>query len=291
MKMIDVDTKLVALLGKPLEHSFSPQMHNSTFRSMDLNYYYFPIEVGKDNLSRVMDGIRYMNFAGFNVTKPHKVRVLEELDDIEDLAEKIGAVNTVVNIDGKLKGYNTDGSGFIRSFKDKFATDLNGKKYVILGAGGAGRSIAFNLANNGAEKIVIFDQYLYCSCKVVAELNERVQTCATYMEFKDKNLKEEINNCDVLINATGVGMYPDVDDIPIAKELLHENLIVSDITYNPLQTKFLEEAEEIGCKTLNGIGMLIHQGAEAFELWTGIDAPTKKMTEVVCEIIKNKQKS
>ena len=287
--MIDVNTKLVGLLGKPLEHSFSPEMHNSTFESMDLNYYYFPIEVGKDKLPKVLEGIRNMNFAGFNVTKPNKVRVLDYLDDIEELAEKIGAIKNIVNIDGKLIGYNTDGKGFIRSFKDKIDSGPEGKKYVILGSGGAGRSIAFNLANEGAEKIVLFDQYLYCSRKVADQLNKRVKTCATNMELKKDNLKREIENADVVINATGVGMYPDVEETPIDKELLHENLIVCDITYNPLKTKFLKEAEEIGCQTVNGVGMLINQGAEAFELWTGVNAKIKKMTEVVKGIIKRQQ--
>ena len=222
--MIDVNTKLVGLLGKPLEHSFSPEMHNSTFESMYLNYYYFPIEVGKDKLPKVLEGIRNMNFAGFNVTKPNKVRVLDYLDDIEELAEKIGAVNTVVNIDGKLIGYNTDGKGFIRSFKDKIDSGPEGKKYVILGSGGAGRSIAFNLANEGAEKIVLFDQYLYCSRKVADQLNKRVKKV-----FNRNNFSFE-NELETYIRSYGTGIMkgklPKLDEYKGIGQTTQRNLII-----------------------------------------------------------------
>jgi shikimate dehydrogenase len=154
-----------------------------------------------------------------------------------------------------------------------------------LGAGGAARSIAFNLATEGVEKIVIFDHSLDCSREVAKQLNKRVESCATYLELNNKNLKKEINKCDVLVNATGMGMYPNLAQTPIDKKLFHDNLIVSDLIYNPLKTKFLKEAEEMGCKTLNGVGMFINQGAEAFKLWTGIEAPTEKMSKIVHKII------
>lgn len=289
--MITVETKLIGLLGKPLKHSFSPKMHNKAFDSAGLNYYYFSIEVGKENLPKVLEGIRHMNFAGFNVTRPNKVRVIEHLDDVEDLAEKIGAVNTVVCIDDKLIGYNTDGRGFIESLKNEISSKLAGKKYMIIGAGGAGRTIAFHLADEGAEKVSLFDQHLYCSRKVANNLNKKVCNCAEYYQWNKKNLQQEINECEIIINATGVGMYPDIDSTPLDKSFFQEDLIACDITYNPLNTRFLKEAKEAGCETINGIGMLINQGAKAFELWTETEAPKGIMEDTVKKIIKKRKRN
>lgn len=288
--MINVNTKLVGLLGKPLTFSFSPKMHNTTFKSMDLNYYYFSIEVDNENLEDVIKGIRHMNYAGFNVTKPNKVKVLKYLDEIDDLASKIGAVNTVKIVDGKLIGYNTDGEGYVESLRHELGFEPDGKIVTILGAGGAGRAIAFTLANYGAKKIYILNRTIENSQKVAEEVNANINNCAEYIHLSDDNLKACIDKSDIIINATGVGMSPHIDRTPFSKELLYPDIIVSDITYNPLKTKLLEEAEEVGCRIHNGVGMLIYQGAKAFELWTGIDAPVKEMTKTVHEIIENLNK-
>lgn len=288
--MITLNTKLIGLLGYPLTFSFSPQMHNTTFKGMGLDYFYLPIEVGKENLEDVLKGIRHMNFAGCNVTKPNKVRVIRYLDEVDELAGKIGAVNTVKIVDGKLIGYNTDGEGYVASLKDQLNFTPDGKKFTILGAGGAGRAIAFTLANYGAEHINIIDNIMDCSQKVATEINANINNCAEHITLSDDNIKKCIDKSDVIINATGIGMIPHTDRTPFSKDLLNSNIIVSDITYNPLKTKFLQEAEEVGCRIHNGVGMLIHQGAKAFELWTGIDAPVKEMTKTVHGIIENLNK-
>lgn len=283
--MISLDTKMVGLLGQPLTFTFSPQMHNSTFEALGLDYFYRPIEVGKDELYSVVKGLKHMNYAGFNVTKPNKVRILRYLDEVDELAAKIGSVNTVKIVEGRLIGYNTDGEGYVASLKEELDFDPKGKRFTILGAGGAGRAIAFTLASYGAKKIHITDRIINCSEIVASEINANICKCAEVFELSDHNLKECIDDSDVIINASGIGMMPQIDRTPFSKDLLHKDIIVSDITYNPLKTRLIKEAEEVGCKTHNGVGMLIHQGAKAFEIWTGIDAPIGEMTNTVVNII------
>lgn len=282
--MITVNTKLVGLLGYPLTFTFSPAMHNATFKELGLDHYYFPIEVGKEELGAVLGGLRHMNFIGCNVTKPNKVRVMRYLDEVDELASKIGAVNTIKIENGKMKGYNTDGEGYVASLKTLIG-DVKGKSFTLLGAGGAGRAIAFTLANHGAERIFIFDKVVECGQKVVSEINASISHCSDYIFMSEENLKSAIDASDVLINATGAGMMPNIDVTPIDKHLLKKGMIVSDITYNPLMTKLLNEAEEMGCIAHNGIGMLIYQGAKAFEIWTGVQAPIESMTKTVMEIV------
>lgn len=288
--MITLNTKMVGLLGEPLTFTFSPQMHNATFEALGLDYFYRPIEVGKDNLYNIVKGLKYMNYAGFNVTKPNKVRILRYLDEVDELASKIGSVNTVKVVDGRLVGYNTDGEGYVASLKEELDFDPTGKTFTILGAGGAGRAIAFTLANYGAEKIYITDRIPSCAEVVSSEINANLRTCAEVFEISDANLKERIDKSDVIINASGIGMMPQVDRTPFSKDLLNKDIIVSDITYNPLKTRLIKEAEEMGCRTHNGVGMLIHQGAKAFEIWTGVEAPIEEMTKTVIGIVENLNK-
>ncbi len=286
--MITLNTKLVGLLGYPLTFTFSPKMHNSTFKEMGLDYYYIPFEIVKEDLPDVLTGIRHMNFAGFNVTKPNKVRVVRYLDEVDELAAQIGAVNTVkITKDKKLIGYNTDGEGYVASLEDQLGITPEGKKFVLAGAGGAGRAIAFTLAKYGAERIEIYDTNLDCREKVAAEINANVCNCAVSRVLSDENIKKSIDEGDVLINATGIGMMPHTDRTPFNKDLLNPNIIVSDVTYNPLKTRLLKEAEEKGCQIHNGIGMMIHQGRKAFEIWTGIQPPYEFMEKVVKNIINN----
>lgn len=286
--MVTVRTKLVGLLGTPLTFTFSPQMHNTTFGEYGLDYFYIPFEVDNDSLSDVITAFKQLNFAGFNVTKPNKVKVLQYLDEVDELAAKIGAVNTVVKLEnGNLKGYNTDGEGYVSSLKHETGLDPKGKKFTILGAGGAGRAIAFTLAFYGAACVEIYDGVEEVGKEVVNEINEKVSKCAVFTPLGDDNIAKSIENNDVIINATGVGMIPKTDRTPIDKSLLRSNIIVSDVTYNPLKTRLLLEAEEVGCKVHNGVGMLIHQGAKAFSLWTNVEPPVENMTKTVTNIIEN----
>ena len=285
--MIDTNTSLVALLGYPLEHSLSPLMHNTIFKELNLNYRYLPIEIKENNLAELINAFRFMNIIGFNVTKPHKIKVMEYLDEIDELTEKIAAVNTVKKVNGKLVGYNTDGIGFIKSFEEELDSKIKNKSFLILGAGGASRSIAFNLANKGAEKIIIIAKHYDYGSQLCSGINELGKTSALHFNLKRSKIKEALKRVDVLINATGVGMYPEVNKSPIDKELLNDDLIVCDLIYNPLKSKLLEDAEEIGARTLNGLGMLIYQGAEAFKIWTGKEAPVEKMFKIIYDEINN----
>lgn len=290
--MITVDSKLVGLLGYPLKQTFSPQMHNETFKKLKLDYFYFPIEVENDKLEAVVTGIRNMNFAGFNVTKPNKIEIMEYLDEVDELAEKIGSVNTVVIKDGKLKGYNTDGEGFIRALLNETNMDLSQNTFFIFGAGGASRAVSSTLAFKGAKKIYIVDKLNKVSLSLVNDINDKISKCAEFVTFDETLFPKYIADSTVLINASGVGMYPYLEKTPLNKQCLREDLFVVDLTYNPSKTQFLLNSEEKGCKTLNGIGMVINQGAKAFSLWTGVEEPVGMMTDTISTIVaglKNRQ--
>lgn len=283
--MITVNTKLIGLLGYPLKQTFSPQMHNEIFRKLKLDYLYFPIEVEDDKLEVVVEGIRNMNFVGFNVTKPYKIKILNYLDELDALAEKIGSVNTVVIKDSKLIGYNTDGKGFIRALFDKTNIDPNKNTFFIIGAGGASRAISFALAYKGAKKIYILDKFHEASLSLVNDINNKIGEYAEFIPFSEGLIAQYIDKSNILVNASGVGMYPNIGKTPIKKEYLKKNLFVYDILYNPLKTKLLLDAEEKGCKTMNGSEMAIYQGAKAFSLWTGLKEPVGMMRNVFYKII------
>lgn len=281
MAFINVNTKLVGLLGNPLGHSFSPAMQNIAFETQGLNYYYLPIEVTAENLADVVKGISKMNFAGFNVTIPHKLNIMKFLDEIDDLAELIGAVNTVTIKDGRLKGYNTDGIGFVRSLEEETNVTVKGSIVFILGSGGASRSIAMAMAFKGANKVYLCNRTVEKAMDLTKEINSKIRDCSIALPMVKSEMLRPLKETAIFINTTSVGMHPNEGDTPIESSLLHEGMIVSDIIYNPLKTRLLLEAEQRGCKTLKGLGMLVYQGAEAFKLWTGIDAPAEKMWEVL----------
>lgn len=282
MMNINSKTKITGLLGYPLNHTFSPAMQNAAFGNKGINYVYLPIEVKPDNFETVVKGIKNMNFDGFNVTIPFKVEIMKYLDEVDELAKRIGAVNTVLIRDGKLKGYNTDGRGFLRSLEEALGIGvINNKSIFILGSGGAARGICMILAMEGAKKIVICNRTHEKAVALAKDVNRYVagSSIAITMEYKD--MAEAIKDADVLINTTSVGTFPKVDEVPIDVSLLNEKLAVCDVVYNPRKTKLLIEAEKLGCKTMSGLGMLVYQGAEAFELWTGEDAPVEVMFNAI----------
>jgi shikimate dehydrogenase len=284
-KEITVETKLTGLLGYPLKQSFSPEMHNKNFEALGLDYYYIPMEVENDKLEDVLKGLKSLNFAGFNVTKPNKVKVMEYLDEVNELAQKIGSVNTVKNVNGKLVGYNTDGQGFVDSLKADGNIEPKGTKFTIFGAGGASKAIAVTLAYNGAAQIIILDKYMDVAKDLVNHINKDVAQVAKLAVLDDEGIKASVADCDVLVNASGVGMYPHLEETPVKKEYLNSSIMVYDCTYNPLKTTLLKEAEEVGCKTLNGIGMCVNQGAKAFAIWTDMPAPVEKMGGILKVIV------
>ena len=282
--MVTVDTKLISLLGYPLRQTFAPQMFNRTFSELGMDFFYFPIEVESDRLGTIVSAIRCMNYAGFNVTKPNKTAILEHLDELDNLARAIGSVNVVAIREGVLKGYNTDGVGFVDALLERTTVDLAQSDFLILGAGGASRAISTTLASRGARKLYIVDQFDSASSEVVNNVNSMVRECAEFVPFADAPMAELVAGVDVLVNATGIGMYPNADRTPLERSLLRPGLLVVDITYNPAKTRLLLDAEAAGCTIMNGLGMAIHQGIAGFTLMTGRPGPPDVMTRVMHEI-------
>ncbi|MDK9705935.1 MAG: shikimate dehydrogenase [Desulforhopalus sp.] len=289
MKHPSITTKLVVLLGDPLGHSVSPAMHNRLFEKLGLDYCYMPVQVTPENLRTVFAGLTKMNVAGFNVTIPHKIAIIDYLDALDPLAATIGAVNTICIKDGRTIGYNTDGEGFIRSLHEAAGTIVHGKRVLILGCGGAVRAIAMTLAFQGAEKIVIANRTMAKAEALAAEINTRIGNCAVAIAAEPESQAEAIKSCDILVNGTSIGMYPRQEDSPIDLTLLESHLVVADIVYNPHTTKLLAAAQAKGCRIVHGIGMLIHQGAAGFKLWTGIDPLIEEMTEAACSLLTSRQ--
>ncbi len=285
MKLPTVTTKLVLLLGNPLGHSISPAMHNRVFEKLGLDYCYMPVEVSPENLATVFAGLTRMNVAGFNVTIPHKIGIMAYLDELDPVAETIGAVNTICIKDGKTKGYNTDGEGFIRSLEEEAQITVPGKRFFLLGGGGAIRAIAMTLAFRGAEKIFICNRTVTKARQLATEINNKIRHCAEPVEQVFDRQAEALDRCDILVNGTSIGMHPHADELPIDESLLAGHLVVADIVYNPLMTRLLRTAEARSCTIARGLGMLIYQGAAGFKLWTGVDPLIAEMSEVAYRLM------
>ncbi|MGN0384099.1 MAG: shikimate dehydrogenase [Eubacterium sp.] len=271
-------TRLVCLLGSPVSHSISPMMHNEAFRILGLDYVYLCFDVGTDKLAETVQGLRAMNATGFNCTMPNKNIMCTIADELSPAAKMIGAVNTVVIKDGCLIGHNTDGMGYMQAVRDA-GHNIIGKKMTLLGAGGAATAICVQAALDGVAQIDMFsikDEFWNRACKLCDTINTSTSCQMTLHDLSDKtDLANSIADSDILTNATSVGMSPNTDACIIEDSgMLRKNLIVSDIIYNPRQTKLLKMAQEQGCSCFNGLYMLLYQGAEAFKLWTGSDMPT-----------------
>ena len=275
-------TRLTALLGSPVAHSISPRMHNEAFQLLDLDYTYLCFEVNEETLPAAVDGLKACGIRGFNLTMPNKNKIVELLDELSPAARLIGAVNTVVNDDGHLTGYNTDGVGYMQAVKDA-GYDITGKTITIMGAGGAATAICAQAALDGVEKIHIFaretSRFWDRTQKLAENINSTLPCKAVLHENKDTAaLAQAISESALLLNATSVGMAPNTEGTIIEDtSLYHPDLIVSDVIYNPRETRFLKEAREAGCRTFNGMYMLLYQGAEAFRLWTGKEMPVKEI--------------
>ena len=275
-------TRLTALRGSPVAHSISPLMHNEAFQLLDLDYTYLCFEVNEETLPAAVDGLKACGIRGFNLTMPNKNKIVELLDELSPAARLIGAVNTVVNDDGHLTGYNTDGVGYMQAVKDA-GYDITGKTITIMGAGGAATAICAQAALDGVEKIHIFaretSRFWDRTQKLAENINSTLPCKAVLHENKDTAaLAQAISESALLLNATSVGMAPNTEGTIIEDtSLYHPDLIVSDVIYNPRETRFLKEAREAGCRTFNGMYMLLYQGAEAFRLWTGKEMPVKEI--------------
>ncbi len=278
MKEITGHTQVFGLLGSPISHSISPQMHNEAFRQLDMDCVYLAFEVGQDGMKAVVEGLRTLNVRGYNVTMPNKNIMATLCDKLSPAAEIIGAVNTVVNNNGILTGYTTDGTGYMRAVSDA-GHNIIGKKMTLLGAGGASTSIFVQAALDGLSEISVFSRStskFYDRAKnIIEKLKEHSSCKVNLYDLDDESrLRHEISESSILTNATSVGMAPDIDNSIINDtSIFHKDLIVSDIIYNPRETKLMKLAKEAGCPTFNGLYMLLYQGAEAFKIWTGQDMP------------------
>ena len=273
---INSSTKLICLLGQPVNQSFSPSIHNYLSEKYNKNNVYMCFEIEKNNLKHAIEGIKTFNMKGCNVTIPHKVDIMNYLDEIDKSAILIGAVNTIKNVNNKLIGYNTDGIGFVKSLIDE-GYDLKNKKIMILGAGGACRSIAVELANKEANSIEIRNRSEE-NAKTISELiNNNFSTKSTY---NTKSVEEnDLKDIDILINTTPVGMNS--LECPLDYNIRpHKNLIVCDIVYKPHETRLLTWAKNNSLRVVYGINMLINQGLLAYEIWEDIKTNDEDVKEI-----------
>ena len=268
--MIDQHTKLYGVVGYPIAHSLSPLIQNSALSTKRVNAVYLAFET-KD-IKGCLKGMKSLGIKGLSVTIPYKPTVLTLLDEIDALAEKIGAVNTIVNDNGRLIGYNTDAMGALRALEEKI--DLRDKTGLIIGAGGAARAIGFILKENGV------------SLSVVNRSEKRGRNLADALDCPFVSLSNiKGQKADILVQTTSVGMHPHNDQCIIPESVLKKDMTVMDIIYNPIETTFLKLAMKKGCLTINGLGMFIHQGAEQFRLWTGLEPPIIIMTRVAIQAL------
>ena len=270
-------TNIVGLIGHPVEHSFSPPMHNAAFDALNMDYAYVAFDVNPNDLKSAIEGAESLNIKGFNVTIPHKVDVMQYLDGLEEVARLIGAVNT---IDFKnLKGYNTDGIGAVKAIEE--VTSIKNKNVVVAGAGGASRAISFYIAKYGAESLTILNRNEAKAESLASDVSDSgligevaydsINAIGNYME-----------GADVLIDTTPLGMHPNISDEPIVKaDMMDEDLVVFDAVYNPNETVLIKEAIKANAKPVYGIKMLLYQGAESFKIWTGKTAPVDVMEKAL----------
>ena len=281
--MLTGKTKVFCLLGHPVEHSMSPTMWNPALKDLGLDYIYVAYNVHPKDLNDAIKGIRALNIKGVNVTIPHKEKVMEFIDEIDPLAKKMGAVNTIKNEDGYLKARNTDAGGAKKALLDAGCI-LEGKNALILGAGGASRALCFTLAQE-VNKVILTDIVKEKAIKLANEVQTKLDANITGKKATDTTLQEYIGEMDILINATPIGMYPSTDNTPISKEFLHSDLFVFDVVYNPLETRLMKEAAEMGCETLGGLDMLVNQGVLAFQWWTEKEPNEDLMKNKIIEFL------
>ena len=279
---IGTTTKLCGIIGNPVSHSMSPAIHNRAFEALDLDFVYLAFEV--ENIKAVLDCMRTIrSFRGLSVTIPHKVAVIPFLDEVDDVDAGIGSVNTVVNNDGRLRGFGTDGPGARQALISNGVV-LKDKEILVLGSGGAARAIAFDLAYHAEPSGLSFLGIIEPELKGLAkDINEKSPLRADAALMDEASLAAAVEKADVLIQTTPVGMHPKEDRSLVPPKLMHQRLAVMDIVYNPLQTQLIKDAAERGLKTVSGLDMFVNQAALQFEAWTGKSAPVKMMRDVVLE--------
>ncbi len=283
----NLNPKIYGLIGYPVKHSLSPAMHSAAFRKLKVKGVYLLFETPGGGLEKTIDKIRLMDVAGFNVTLPYKEEIIPYLDRLDQQASRIGAVNTVLNKGGKLIGYNTDGSGFIASLKSGLKFNSKNKRIFILGAGGAARAIGFALAKEGARSIAFSDIKNERAKKLAGDISKIFDGCNTFVAPSVKHQAASIGEIDLLVNASSCGMKKN-DPLPVEPKLLPKDAVVYDIIYNPSPTQLVKSVRARGIKAVNGLGMLLCQGALAFEIWTNKKAPLVSMRQALLRALHGK---
>jgi shikimate dehydrogenase len=275
MMAISGKTRVCGVIGNPIEHTLSPTIHNAAFNHLELDFVFLAFRVKAAELENAIRGMRGLGIHGLNVTMPHKSTVIGYLDEVDSTVKFLGSANTILNKDGKLSGFNTDGVGALKALREN-GTELSEKKVLLLGAGGAAKAIAFSLAKE-VEELAILNRAAE-KAKELAETLGRISDKKVVGDslFSD-TIQKNLRDSDVLINATSVGMYPNVSQSIVPPQWLKPDLTVMDIVYNPVETRLAKDAEAEGAKVISGVEMLIYQGAASFEIWTGRSAPIEVM--------------
>ncbi|WP_100372215.1 shikimate dehydrogenase [Bacillus sp. FJAT-45037] len=270
--------KRYGLIGHPVGHSMSPLMHNEALLALGLDAVYEAFDVREQALAPFMTKLRNGELDGINVTIPHKVAVMDFLDEVDEVARQIGAVNTIVKEDGKLVGYNTDGVGYWQSVEPFITTPYEQQRVLIIGAGGAARAVTTAFLQAGVGQLIVCNRTVE---KAVALLNRLNTQHVTTDAWSLKKAETELERFDIIVNTTSVGMSPNIDDQPLSLQRMKCEAIVSDLIYNPLETAFLQEAKQRGATTINGLGMFVNQGALSFQYWTDQAPDRMRMTDSV----------
>ena len=299
--MVDGKTQIFGVIGDPIEHTFSPAMHNAGLDALNLNYIYLPFHVKEEMLAECIQGAKAMGIQGLNVTIPHKTNVIKHLDEVDQVASMIGAVNTIQfnyhednessNQDNDIKvttkGFNTDGYGCVRAIEEK--TSIKDKKVTITGAGGASRAVAFQIANSGIDELSILNRNMAKAESLANDLKSNLDKIGIDIGINSygmDDLKRELDSSDIFIDTTPLGMYPNVDEKAIASaDMLHEDLVVNDIVYTPMETSLIREAIKANAEVVYGYKMLLYQGIRSFEIWLGREAPVDVMEKALLDVL------
>ncbi len=281
---INGNTALMGLIGNPVAHSYSPYLHNRILQDLGIDAVYVPLYVPNDQLPQAVGAIRALSFRGVNVTIPYKESVIPYLDEVKGDAEHCQAVNVIVNREGRLTGYNTDGQGFIAALREN-RVSLGGKA-ILIGAGGAARSVSYSLARSGFEEIVLLDTYLDRASSLAELINRKTSCLTTGLIMNSQSFSLNAHDAALIVNCSPVGMHPLIEQSPVENFAdLPSDAVLCDLIYNPLQTRFLQMGRQRGLKTINGLPMFIHQAALTLEMILGIEPPIGLMKEAMANAV------